>query len=70
MIKLTLHFWLKLYLDQSDGLGFEIQDAWESAKEKLLHSIDHITVGWDRADWTLMSNNARCKHWRKDKAKY
>jgi len=33
-----------IHPDQSDRLGFEIQDAWESAKEKVPHSMDHITV--------------------------
>ena len=43
-IKLTLHLWLKLHPDHLDRLGFEIQDAWESAKEELPHSTEHITV--------------------------
>ena len=54
MIRLTLHLWSKLHPDQSDGLGFEIQDVWESTKEELPHSTDHITVDWCRADWILL----------------
>jgi len=34
LIKLTLHLWSKLHPDQFDGLGFGIQDIWDSAKEK------------------------------------
>jgi len=44
--------------DQSDGLGFEIQDAWESAKENLPYSMDHITVNQRRADRTLVTLDA------------
>jgi len=33
MIKLILHLWSKLHANQSDGLGFEIQDVWKNAKE-------------------------------------
>ena len=44
MIKLTQHLWSRLYPDQSNGLGFEIQDIWESAKEELPHSTDHIKL--------------------------
>ena len=64
LIKLILHLWSKFHPDQSDGLGFEIQDAWESAKEKLSHSTDHIMVDWSRVDWTLLMHD-----WRNDKAK-
>jgi len=44
MIKLTLHLRSTLHHDQSDGLGSQIQDVWEGAKENLPHSTDHITV--------------------------
>jgi len=37
-------------VDQSDRLGFEIQDVWESAKEELSHSTNHITVDRYRAN--------------------
>ena len=40
MIKLTLHLWSKLHLEQSDGLGLEIQYVWESAKENFASSKD------------------------------
>jgi len=53
-IKLTLHLWSKLHPDQPDRLGFEIQDAWKSAKKKLSHSTDHIMVDQCRADPTLV----------------
>ena len=35
MIRLLLHLLSKLHPDQSDGLGFEIQDVWESAEKAL-----------------------------------
>ena len=54
VIKLILHLWSKIHPDQSDGLGVEIQDAFESAKEKLPHWTDHITVGRHWANWTLV----------------
>jgi len=50
MIRLTLHLWSKLHPDQSHGLGFEIQDVWESAKEKFPYSTDHIMVDRRRAE--------------------
>jgi len=55
MIKLTLHLWSKIHPDQSDGLEFEIHDAWKSTKEKLPYSMDHITVDRRQADRTLLT---------------
>ena len=55
MSKLTIHLLSRRYPDQSDVLEFEIQDVWESAKEKLPHSMDHITIDRRRADWTLVT---------------
>jgi len=43
-----------IHLDQSDGLGFEIQDAWKSAKEKIPYSIDYIMVDRWWVDQTLV----------------
>ena len=34
MIRLILYLWSKLHPDQSDGLGFGIQDVWESTQRK------------------------------------
>jgi len=61
---------LKLHPDQSDGLGFGIQDAWESSKEKLSHSMDYITVDWHRADqtlvklWCMISTLTKWQSWK------
>jgi len=51
----TLYLWSKLHPDQSDGLGFGIQDARESAKEKSLYSMDHITIDRRWADRALLT---------------
>ena len=63
-LTLTLSYYL-------DGLGFEIQDVWESAKEKrrIISSNNYITDRWHRADRTSENNDAWCKHWRKDKGR-
>jgi len=55
MIKLTLYLRSKIHPDQSDGLEFDSQDAWESDKEKLSHSMNHIMIDQRRAKRTLMT---------------
>ena len=72
MIKLTLYLWSKLHSDQWDGLGFKIQDAWESAKEKLSYLMDHITVDRRWVDrtlvtlWCMMSISKKWQSWDSD----
>ena len=67
MIRLILHLWSKIHSYQSDELGFVIQDAWESAKEKLSRSMDHIMVDDAEPIEYWSHYDAWCQHWSNDK---
>jgi len=45
---------LKFYPNQSDGLGFAIQDVW-SAKEELPTSTNHLMIDRCQADRTVVT---------------
>jgi len=48
-----LHLWSKLHPDQSNGIGFRIQDVWESTKEDFTLSKDRTMIGRHRSERTL-----------------